>query len=233
MLLGARQLVEKLSNADAAGGVAAAPTPQKQESKSERDAQRHHRNVQREARQLRDEVAFLEQGLKEVQHTSQIVYTENMDLRARIELLRVLASRLAQISGLPGDVQAQLQTVLEGVLPPRGMLNPDNHYDLKTEQSTCAQAPGGQRCFSQEAFAAQLKELCKAMDQYQVQGECQKKPQAEGNEPSDARTADTRATHTSQGDSGSCTSMTPALTEDGEGLWQRTRLVCYELFDGW
>jgi hypothetical protein len=228
MLLGAKQLIrEKLSNADAAGGVAATAIPQKQDFRPERDGQRH-RNVPQETRQLRDEVAFLEQGLKEVQHTSQIVYTENMDLRARIELLRLLASRLAQISGLPGDVQAQLQTVLEGVLPPRGVLNPDNHYDLNTESSTCAQSPGGHRCCSQEAFAAQLKELCKAMDQYQVQAQGHKKAQSEGNESSDARTTDT-----SQGHTGNCTSMTPALTEDGEGLWQRTRVVCYELFEGW
>merc|ERR1719356_782075 len=116
--------------------------PRQQALRPERDGQRC-RNVPQEARQQLDEVAFLEQGLREVQRTAQIVYTENMDLRARIELLRLLTSRLAEISGLPEDVQTELQTVLEGVLPPRGVLNPDSHYDIKTEPSTCAQPPGG------------------------------------------------------------------------------------------
>jgi len=218
---------EKLTNADEAGGLAATLLPRQQAFRPERDGQ-HCKKVSKETRQQLDEVAFLEQGLQDVQRTAQIIYTENMDLRARMEVLRVLTGRLAQISGLPEDVQAELQTVLEGALPPRGVLNPDSHYDLKTEGSCTGSPPRGQRCYSQQAFAAQLKELCKAMDQYQVQPQGHMKPQSEGNESSDARTS-----HTSQEDAGNCNNTTLALTEHGEGLWQRTRLVCYELFDGW
>jgi len=232
MLLGAKANVkEKLNCADAAAGVAT--TTWQQTLRSERDGQ-HRRNAPQPTRQQLDEVAFLEQGLREVQRTAQIVYTENMDLRARIELLRLLTAKLTLISGLPEDVQAELQTVLEGALPPRGVLNPDSHYEFKTDavdvpvgscerSSTC-----GQKGRSPHAFAAQLRELCKAMDQYDLKAESNAKPHSEGNESSDARTS-----HTTQAHAGSCNSTTLALTEYGEDLWQRTRHVCYELVDGW
>merc|ERR1719471_636089 len=173
-------------------------------------------------RRTSDEVAFLEQGMQEVQRTAQMVYMENMDLRARIELLKVLTTKLADISGLPEDVQSDVRTLLDGAVPPRDALEaPDS---AEGEPSTA-------RGFAadQQSFAACLHRLCKSMDRYAVAPKTPR--QREGHVPEACSQA--RQDPECEQETECEQNEVLALTEYGESVWCRTKNVCRELFDGW
>jgi len=157
--------------------------------------------------------------MQEVQRAAQMVYMENMDLRARIELMKVLTTKLADISGLPEDVQSDLRTVLDGAVPARDALEaPDSADDEFSAPRGCTA--------HQLSFASSLHQLCRSMDRYVM---VPKTPRQEDGHASEACSQARQETESEQEPE----PETLALTEYGESVWCRTKFICRELFDGW
>jgi hypothetical protein len=65
------------------------------------------------------EVAFLNEGLAEVQNVNRLVYHENQELRLRLGHLTDLLESLASCARLPDEAQRKLGRVLQTAVPPQ------------------------------------------------------------------------------------------------------------------
>mmetsp|Transcript_111544 Transcript_111544/g.347702 ORF Transcript_111544/g.347702 Transcript_111544/m.347702 type:complete len:200 (+) Transcript_111544:68-667(+) len=166
------------------------------------------------------EARFLREGIEEVRASAEAVYTENVELRSRIELLTGLTSRLAQASGLPQDVRTNLKTVLKTALPPQVAFDP---IATKPPEPPVCDAEPARNMVQGRVFALNVKELCRSMDRYQPVRE---RP---GGGPGSGGSS---TASSKQQDRGGDDEQL-ALTEYGEDLWSRTKAVCVELFTGW
>mmetsp|Transcript_148345 Transcript_148345/g.413246 ORF Transcript_148345/g.413246 Transcript_148345/m.413246 type:complete len:244 (-) Transcript_148345:121-852(-) len=176
------------------------------------------------ARRRSEEVAFLEHGLHEVQRAAQIVYTENMDLRARLELVTNLTSRLAGISGLPEDVRSELRLFLDCAVPPLNAIEPGyagKEDDLQSMRGATGAA----------SFAARMKELCKALDRHELS-----RSGSSGHEQQDACASAAAPPHGAPDrpcSGNEAQGAMLAITEYGENVWTRAQMVCKEFLEGW
>merc|ERR1719401_256140 len=103
---------------------------------------------------------FLVEGLGEVQRAAEFVYTENMDLRARMEMLKALTTKIAETVDLPDELRADLNAVLEGALPPRDALE-DSYEGSDAEKVQKFMESG-------YGFAQRVQDLWNILDDFRV-----------------------------------------------------------------
>jgi hypothetical protein len=163
-----------------------------------------------------DEIAFLEHGLMEAHRTTHAVFMENEELRARMQLITILTQKLAATSGLPQEVLRDLQQVMDCAVPPRGLLESTVPMsDCKDKNSKLEDCSDNQQ--QTLDFACSVQNLCKSMDRY------------------DPATQRGKKKHFDSSEGPECEPPTDAelFALEDVGLWNRTKNVCMELFDGW
>lgn len=169
-----------------------------------------------------DEVMFLQEGMAEVQRAAQLVYGENVELRNRMELLRMLFGTLCSRAELPKAVREDIQGLLDMAVPPRNAFEDDDDQEAE---------PAADSAPARLLFARRAYDLHRTLEQMPAP------PDREGWSGGFWDSRD-YARPSDEGPEGEPPPRSDQPEEEVLALedvsaWERTRLVIRDLCTGW
>jgi len=216
---------------DANGGAYKQPVPETSEEKARR---KRRATCPGRPKVVDSEVAFLEEGLAEVQRAAQMVYCENMELRTRMEKMAMLLGAMASYAPLPHDVQVEYDELVRAAIPAKDSFDPQEG-DL---DDAIVREQNERHCASFKSRAEQLARCISRCPPPGARGGWGgTSPHSDSTGDSDAgpegepscRSDDEEHQQSARGS----TSTSEPLAILDVSLWERTSLVAKELVSGW